>query len=383
MSFWDVVKGEFRRIFIEEPKRAAFIFGIPIVYVILLGMVYAPNVVKYIPAVVYDQDQTAVSRAVVQAFEDSERYNVVSYVTSQEQLDEYLRENKAQAALVIPPNFSQDVKLGRASQVLVDINGSNLLYANSALVVAQELGATISASMGQKLMEASGQLKSQALNTVVPIGFGTRILNNPTYGYSIFMLPGLGANGLQLGIVLAICTVVVSELRRIEYWQGTSSLKIILGKILPYWFCGTAAFVLYIVTMISVFPIPFRGDIFNMLFIGSAFVLAVVAVGVFYSSIAPDETYAVQLPIAYIMPAFLFSGYVWPKISMNTFSLFFSAICPLSYMADNVRDVLLSGYAPFLVRDALTLIAAAIIVIAISIGIFDWRRKRHKQVQTS
>lgn len=378
MSLWDVVKEEFRKIFLKEPKRAAFIFGIPIVYVLLLGMVYAPNVIKFIPTVVYDQDQTAVSRAVIQAFEDSERYNVVSYVSSQEELDSSLRENQARVAVVIPPDFSRDIKLGRSSQVLVDINGSNLMYANSALVVSQELGATVSASLGQKLMESSGQLKSEALNTVVPISFGTRILNNSTYGYSTFMLPGLGANGLQLGIVLAICTVLVTELGRLEYWQGTSSIKIMLGKIIPYWLCGTLAFIFYIITMISFFPIPFRGDVISLLFIGSAFVLAVVAVGGFYSSIAPDETFAIQLPIAYIMPAFLFSGYVWPEISMNTFSRIFSALCPLTYMADNVRDVLLSGYAPFLVRDGMILLVAAVILLALSTVVFDWRRKRHK-----
>ena len=60
------------------------------------------------------------------------------------------------------------------------------------------------------LIEAIGQMPNGALNKTVPIQFGVRILNNPTFAYSHFILAGIGAYGLQLGIMLAICVTTAN-----------------------------------------------------------------------------------------------------------------------------------------------------------------------------
>ena len=99
---------------------------------------------------------------------------------------------------------------------------------------------------------------------------------------------------------------------------------------------------------------------------------------VFLGSCA-NEVYAVQLPMIYIMPALLFSGYIWPHLAMNEFSLAFSKILPLTYMADNVRDLMLSGYAPFLFRDIAILSVFSVVLLAVSTLIFAKRRSRYEQ----
>lgn len=379
MTFWQVVKKELRRMFIEEPKTALMLLGIPVVYIVLFGLVYMSNSVKYMPTVIYDQDQTQLSRSLTQSFADSERYEIIAFVNTQEEMEEYLADNKARVAVVVPAKFTHDIKVGIGSQVLVAVNGSNLMYANAVITSAQEIVQTFSAGTGRNLIEALGQMPAEAMKKTVPIQFGVRILNNPTFAYSNFVLAGLGANGLQLGIMLAVCTCLTREYTRLEAWQGISSRRLVLGKLVPYWLFGIVAFVLYMAIAVNVFNIPFRGSIAELLFIGTAFVFAVVSVGIVYSAIAPNEVYAVQLPMLYIMPAFLFSGYVWPQLAMNGFSLAFSKILPLTYMADNVRDLMLNGYAPFLLRDAMVLIAFGAGLLATSMLVFSRRRRRYEQ----
>lgn len=379
MTMWQVSKKELQRMFITDRKIALLLIGIPVVYSLLFGLVYQENAVKYMPTVVYDQDQTQLSRSLSQAFGDSERYSIVAYVQSQEELEEYLREGRAKAAVVIPPNFARDIKRGMGTEILTVVDGTNLLFANSVISSAQEIVQTFSAGVGMNLIEAIGQMPKEALNKAVPIQFGVRILNNPTFAYSHFILAGLGANGLQLGIMLAICTALNREYKRLEDWRGVSSMRLILGKLFPYWAVGVGAFVSYMLIIVHIFNLPFKGSIISLLLSGAAFVLAVVAVGSVFSAAAPNEVYAVQLPMIYIMPALLFSGYVWPHLAMNDFSLAFSKLLPLTYMAEDVRDLMLSGYAPYLFRDVSILAAFSVVLLAISTLIFSKRRSRYEQ----
>jgi len=365
-----------RMMFVEEPKIAAILFGVPVLYVILFGMVYSANIVKQIPTVVYDQNQTEVSRTLIQAFEDSERFRIVAYTSSQEEMDFILQQEAAQVAVVIPPDFSRDIKKGSATQVLLIVNGNNLLFANPAVGSAQEIVQTFSAGAGQQLMEKTGQLPTTALGSAAPVRFGLRVLNNPTYGYANFIIGGLGANGLQLGIVLAICTTLTGVYRREKDWRDISSGRIVIGKLLPYWLWGMVSFATYLVIAYQFLLLPVKGNLGELLLIGSAFVFAVSAIGLFFSAIAPNEVQAVQLPIAYIMPAFLFSGYIWPDFAMNTFSQLVSTILPLTYAAVNIRDLMLVGYAPDLYRGVLVLSAMGWLLLSLSIGIVAFHRRR-------
>lgn len=376
MTTGTVFARELRRIFRRDSKLALILFGIPVLYSILFGFVYSSGVAKYIPTVIYDQDQTAVSRSLAQAFADSERYHVVAQVTEQEAMEQLLQNNEALVAVVIPPDFARNIKLGLASEVLVQVDAVNLLYANTVISASQEIVQTFSAGAAQKLAESLNLPPAQALKTVAPVRLGIRIINNPALSYSSFVLPGLGANGLQLGIMLAVCTVLASVYTNHEAWRGAPAAAIVVGRLLPYWLCGTLAFLAFIIVIAGFFAVPLKGSIGSLLLIGSAFSFAVVGVGGLYSAIASNELYSLQLPMLYIMPAFLFSGYSWPHMAMNEFSRAYSAILPLTYAADTIRDIMLAGYAPFLWRDSAILFGAGAALWLAALAIFAVRMKK-------
>jgi ABC-2 type transport system permease protein len=376
MKIQQIIRYEVNYMFHQNPKVVRMLFLIPLLYTLLFGFAYSTNVVKQIPTVIYDQDHTPASFALLQAFADSERYKIVAQVSTQEEMEQYLYEDEAIVALSIPPKFSQDVKLGNSSQVMVTINTPNLMFSNSILGTFPEIIQTVSAGMGQKSLEGLSQMPNQALATAAPIRLALRVLNNPTLSYNNFMLPGLGANGLQLAIMLSICYIFTREYAGIHLWKETSAPLITLGKLLPYWIFSIISFMLSIWAAIQVFFVPFRGDIGSLLLIGSAFTFAIVNVGAFFSVIAPNEVASVQLPMLYIMPAFLFSNYSWPTLAMNEFSQLFSAILPLTYATDTIRDILLAGYAPSLITNAAILFAFGSLLFLITSCIFSLRRKK-------
>ena len=109
MNWRHIAKREVKQMFTQDPKRVMYLFGACAVYILLFGLLYSSHVITAIPVVVQDEDQTYVSRSLSQAFEDSERYQVIAYVSTSEESQEFLRDKKAQAVITIPATFSRDI----------------------------------------------------------------------------------------------------------------------------------------------------------------------------------------------------------------------------------------------------------------------------------
>ncbi|MBC8016774.1 MAG: ABC transporter permease [Sporomusaceae bacterium] len=376
MEFKDIIKYEFTYMFRRNPKVALILLGLPILYTILFGFVYNANSIKNIPTLIYDQDHTMTSSALIQAVTDSYRYQIVAEVNTQEAMEESLYTNEALVAVVIPPNFARDIKLGKSSQVMITINSANLMFSNATLGSISEIVQTFSIGAGQKSLEGLSQMPSQALSSAAPIRLAVRVLHNPTLSYSNFMLAGMGAFVLQLAIMISICFILTREYTSISHLKDTSVPVILMGKLLPYWLCSMFSYVVYLAINTLFFDSPFRGDLGSLLLIGCAFTFAIINIGAFYSAAAPTQLHAVQLPMIYIMPSYLFSGYSWPLIAMNDFSQGFAAIMPITYAADVIRDILLAGYSPTLFTNTAILFAFGSVLFCLSCIIFFRRRRK-------
>jgi ABC-2 type transport system permease protein len=353
----------------------AILFGVPLVYTLLFGVLYGTNVIKNIPLVVYDQDQTAVSRSLVQAFADSERYEIVGQVATREELAEYLRANRAMAALAIPPHFSRDVKHSRSAQVALEMNAANLMFANNVMSTYAEITQTFAAAAGQKLMEGVNQPPAQALATAAPVRLSVRITDNPTAAYNNFVLPGLAVNGVLVATFLASCTLLTAEYaalarRRLPAW------RIVAAKLVPCWLLSVAAFVLAVAVMAVCFHIPFRGSVFELLAVAGAFSFAVTAFGLLISSLTPNVLTVMQYSAVYVMSSFLCSGYSWPLFAMNDICRAYAAVQPITYAAAPVRDIMLAGAAPGLAANVAILLVYGGVCCAAAMAALTLQRRR-------
>ncbi|MBP2651683.1 MAG: hypothetical protein H6Q74_2508 [Firmicutes bacterium] len=373
---FNLLAHEFRALFKNKGAPLLILFGIPILYTVLFGFLYSANSVKNIPLVIFDQDQTSTSRSLVQAFADSERYHIVAQVNSEPDLKETMNKNNAMAALVIPQNFSRDIKLSHATTVMMESNATNLMFANNVLSTSQEIVQTYAAAVGQKLVEGINQPPTQALKTVAPVRMSVRVINNPTASYSNFVLSGLTVNGIQLAIFMVSCTLLTKEYASLARRRELSSLTVIISKLVPCWLMSILSYLVCIGILVSLFGTPLRGSVLQLLLIGSAFNFAVASLGLFISAAAPNVLSAMQNSAIYIMSSFLCSGYSWPQFAMNSFGKAYAAILPITYAAMTIRDILLAAYAPGLLNNTLILIAFGGVFCVLSIAVFSLRRRR-------
>ncbi len=367
MNWRQICQREFRHMFITDRRRAIFLFGASLAYLMLFAMLYSTHTIKAVPLVVYDEDQTQFSRSLLQDFEDSERFQVIEYVTTQDDMEQSLREKTTAAAVQIPKNFARDAKAGRSATVLLLADGANILIANTVTTAAQEIVATFAKETAAGLAAMnSGQLPAPAANKVNPVDFRLRVLNNPTQSYLAFFVLGLSMAAFQQGVFLAVGASVQSDLQNPAELHNTTPLALITGKLLAYWLAATLAFFLTVFAAVRLFAIPGQASLISLFWLASAFILAATGFSAFIASVCSSELAFTKFSIAYTVPAFVLSGYTWPQAAMGPWGQALACAFPLTYFADTFRELMLAGYSPLLYRNSLILLVSGVAFAAMA-----------------
>lgn len=375
MNIFDFLKAESREFLSIKSKLLYILLLLPICYTLLFGLVYSKNVMRELPTVIYDQDNSLASRTLIQMIDDSEKYKVVAQVQSTEELEEVMKNEKAMVGFAIPPDFSKDIKLSLGTDLLITVNASNIMFNNVMMSTCQEIIQTFVAGTGQKILEAGNKLPSQAMGSVVPINIKVRIINNPVTGYNEFMLSGLGINGLQIAILLAVITALNKEFDRVKINNIKNALTMVWGKIIPYWVVAIISFMMMVMTVHGVFAVPWNGSIVETLLLGSAFTFLLIAVCFVFSGVFHDPVQAIQMPLLYLMPGLLYSGLSWPNFSMSSLGQAISTIMPLKYICMDLRNLLLLGYSPTLFSNVIVMYISGTILFFIAGIAFYFRKK--------
>lgn len=377
MNLLQLIKREIRQMFIIDRKRAIFLFGASLAYLLLFSLLYGTHVIKAVPIVICDEDQTQLSRTLSQMFADSERFRIVQQVSFQEDMEELLREKTAYAAIHIPKKFAQSVKTGPPSPILLIADGTNILITNTVTTAAQEILPLFNKNAGASFNEATiSQLPDTALHKSSPIELRLRVLNNPTQSYLSFFVLGLSMAAFQQGIFLAIGASVQGDYSEANLLKNTSPMLILLSKLVWYLPAGTLACLAPLLIGIHFFAIPGNAPLLPLLGLAASFIFAAAACGSLLSSLSNSELTFTRLSVAYTVPAFVLSGYTWPLESMDTIGATVSALFPLSYFSNSLRELMFAGYSPSLFHHSAVLLLLGSVFFALTAAIYT--RKLHK-----
>lgn len=345
-------------------KKFLIIIALPLAFTVIFGHIYEKNSVDNIPLTICDEDQTSTSRTLAEMYADSEKFLIISHVSTLDEVHEEIFSGRAKAALIIPKNFSREIKLGHGSEVSIIVNSANNMFGNATISAIQEINRTFSLGVAQKLFEGANLLPEAAMSTVYPIKPGVRILGNPTNGYSPFMLSGLILNGVQIGILAAFAPIFFEELKK------TGSIGNFLPKFFVCQIFGLAGYILSLIVAIKFFALPMRGNWSEILILGVGFTFFVESVLMIFSICSPTHEMTIQAPMLYIMPGLLYSGLSFPTFDMSGAARFYSSLLPMTYAGDTLRDILLIGHAPNLFNDLKSMIFGGFFSVTVAIAIF-------------
>lgn len=363
MSWWKTFIEEARNMIIKDPRRITFLVGASLAYLVLFSILYSPGIANNIPLVVYDEDNSMASRILVQCVADSERFNIVGQVNDQEEMNNMVKDQKAAAGIQIPRDFAKNIKLGLSSDVLIFMDGSNLVTVNAVTTNLQNIIGTIGKGAGMKLVQATSG-PNNALNKVNPVNVKFRTLNNPTESYLNFFVIGLAMAALQQGIFLSVGGSFLSKITNVKEEQYNFSR--LTAKILPYFIGANCAYLITLTIANLAFGVPFKANIIELMIIGASFIFSVIGLSFLLAIVTKNEVVFSRCSIFYTVPAFVFSGYTWPQQAMEPIGYGLSMLFPLTHLSCCVRDLMLMGSSPFIYTNSLILFGLGIIFFAVA-----------------
>ena len=334
--------------YILSNRRLLFvILFVPVFYTFLFGYLYSEHTVKGIKTAVIDYNKTQLSRSVIDAFNKSDRFQLVTILQHEDQLPPLMEKGTADAALVIPKDFDKSVLRGEEAPILIVVNGSNMIISNSVTTNALQIIQSISSGIAAKKAQAGGLPFVQALNQINPVSFRIRTWYNPAYNYTNFLLLGLIATAIQQITLLYVAVAAAREkesgtLMELQNLPG-SSLSKVIGKTAPYFLINSLTLLLSLASARFVFAVPFRGELLAVLVLCIVFLITIVSLGIFLSLICRNELEATQIAMLIAMPSFLFSGYTWPLQAMPLPCQWLAKILPLTYFAPALRKIAIMG----------------------------------------
>ncbi|MFV0635149.1 ABC transporter permease [Mitsuokella sp. WILCCON 0060] len=366
---------------VRDPRRLVFLFGAAVAYLIVFGLLYVPNLVKDVPCVVYDAENSHFSRELVRDIESSDSMKAAVFVTSEEEMQNALNTKQAYAAIEIPPDFSKKVKTGQGADVLYMANGANIILTNITSSAMQDILAAFSdRAAAERTALRTGGDEQLLQHMIAPVHVHLRVLYNTTQGYMFFFLLGLAMVAFQQGIFFAVGAAVDGEYEQAQAgahdWQN-SSLLLLAAKFVLYWCLAMLSYLLVVFLVQEVFEIPLKAPLGTLLTLAAIFITAAIAFAVFFSSLFNREMEFVRAIIMYPVPAFIFSGYTWPQESMPVWLQQIAGLFPLSWFSNTVRELFLAGHSPRLAADCQALTILAVVFMGLGAVIFCLKMRHY------
>lgn len=368
-------------IFIKELiqlRRDRRLFGIvflaPVIQLVLLG--YAANMdVNTVHTAVFDQDKSASSRDLIQNFVQSGYFKIDDYVDSYHQISEDIDKGRVLWALVIPKDFESKIKKMKSSPIQAILDGSDGNKSSIALGYIQGIISGYSKNIIIKTVSKSG-MKNSIPGSIVP---EVRVWYNPELKTRVFMLPNI------MGLILvAIITVLMTMAIVKEREVGTleqlivtpiKPWQLIIGKTIPFIMVGFLDSLVAIIVMVLWFGIVIKGSFIFLLLASLIFVLSILGIGLFVSTISRTQQQAMMVAqFGILLPMIYLSGFAFPIANMPGWLQPVTYLIPLRYYIVILRGIILRG-ASFieLLPETIALLVLGVIILAASV--FRFRKK--------
>jgi ribosome-dependent ATPase len=360
----------------RQPSTIFFMLVVPVMQTIIFGYAIETQI-EHIPLVVYDLDGRRYARDLVEAFVNTERFDVVARVNDEDSFRSAIISGNAKAGITIPANYSDRIITGEQAQVQVLVDGSDSQVATTAQNTAQLLGLNISIGMARNKADALqvASARGPSGRAELPIEIRPRLLFNPDLESSRFFVPGLVGIILQLVTLFLTSFAIVREreLGTLEQLFATpvGRQALLLGKLFPYAIVGFIETLIVLTVMIYLFDVPIQGSVTLLIALAMLFMVCSLGLGLLVSTIAKSQVEAVQFAFVVMLPSVLLSGFVFPRDGMPLPIRAISYLIPVTYFIEILRGIVLRG-AEFrhLVGPTIGLSVCCLAVLTLSVARF-------------
>ena len=344
----------------------ALAFLLPLLLLVFFGYAITFDV-DDVRIAVLDEDASAASRALLDAFTASDYFTIVSYLDSSRQIDDLLTRGTVRGVLSIPPGYAKDLAApGRTATIQLLLDGSD---ANTATIVMNMAGGIAMTHGARAATAAVGR-------PTAPVRLESRTWYNPELQSRHMIVPGL------IAVIMSMIAAMLTALTIAREWErGTmeqlaatpvTRLEVVLGKLLPYLVIGMFDVAVTVSAGMLIFETPLNGSVVLLSVMTLLFLIGALGLGILISAVVKSQVLATQVAmVATYLPALLLSGFMFDIASMPVVLRGITYLVPARYFVTVTRGIFLKGVGvSVLWPQALLMLLYAVLGVALATRAF-------------
>jgi len=320
---------------LRDPKTRTILIVPPVLQIFIFSFAITQEV-KNVTLAVYNQDIGAEGNSLVLRFKHTPTFTKVLHLTERRAIDSVIDNQQAIAVLVIPQDFSENLKAeNRTAQVQILVDGRK---ANAAPIVSGYM---------QKIVAAFAREHAN-LNLAVPgINVVTRNWFNSNLDPQQSFVPCLVCI-LATVIGLILSSLSIAREREMGTFEQLlvapfTPFEILVGKALPAMILATFSAGILTCIVIFGFGITLKGPLWLLLISLESFLLSIIGIGLFVSSLSMTQQQAILGSFLVMPPAIMLSGFATPVENMPDWLQTATVINPVRWFIVIIKGLFLRG----------------------------------------
>jgi ABC-2 type transport system permease protein len=341
-----------RQIF-RDRRTLVLIFIVPVVIMTLLYLVLTNTSSVHTLAIVSPSGTGSerFNTLITNLLPGKDKLNVV-YINAN-QVNDTLKNGNADAAVIFPPDFAQQVFTGQNPAVQIVLEGSDPNVANAMHDLTEsfthQLGVAISVLKAQQAQAGQGQTLPPVLGGSLPftISDPQYLHGGAQYTFNDSIAP------VFIGIFSFFFVFLLTSIAFLrERSQGTiervmaspmTRTELVIGYILGFMLFALVQAILILLFVIYALRVHYSGNLSLVFLVTVLLTIGSINLGIFLSAFAQNEFQIVQfIPLVFGIQIFL-SGVFWPIDQLPAILRPISYILPLTYANEALRAVMLKG----------------------------------------
>jgi len=324
---------------ILQDKKSRMVLIFPPLMQLFLFSFAATLDVKNVDVGFWNKDNGKYSYELEQRFVGSPTFKNIHFFDNEQEVKRAIDNQKVIMVVHIDEDFSRNILARKEVKVQLLLDGRK----SNAAQIVQGYALTILGDFQKDIKAEIGLPKDRT--RLIP-----RNWYNPNLIYTWFTVPGL-VGILTMLICLLVTALSVAREREMGTFEQllVSPLKpteILVGKAIPAMLIGIGEGSLILFAAIFLFGIPFTGSLLTLYGSMWIFVISVVGIGLFISSIAKTQQQGLLGVMVFMAPAVALSGFATPIENMPEWLQITTYANPLRYFLLIVRGIFLKE-APF------------------------------------
>jgi ABC-2 type transport system permease protein len=351
-----------------DPKSRFMLLGPPVIELVLFAYA-ATQEVKNVNMAVLNEDMGTLGRDLVARFEGSPNFREVVHLRAVPDIARAIDSRSVLLVVHIRQDFSREVAAGRPAAVQLILDGRS---SNSAQILAGYAEAIIDSYAAEL---AQSRASPPPASTVV-----ARAWFNPNLDALVSTVPSLVAILVALEGLMVTSLSVAREREMGTFEQllvsPLSAPEIVVGKTVPALLIGLGEGTLVVAVARLYFHVPLMGSLGLLYAAMLAYLLAVVGIGLFISSLALTQQQAILGTFATMVPMILLSGFASPVENMPGWLQTATLANPARHFVVIVKGVFLKAMPA---ADVLHSLWPLVVLAAVTLSAATWLFRRRTE----